>query len=90
MAIDESGRPRRTLRDRQWGLALVVLLAGVNAQAAPQHPHEVLVTPDALYPGAINEDGVVEANAARVENGVVYLEYRSTLDVRTASTAAAR
>lgn len=88
MAIEKSGHSSRAMRGRQWGVALAVLLASASAQAETQQPHEVVVTPDTRYASAINEDGVIEANVARVEDGVVYLEYRAARDAGTALTAA--
>jgi len=60
------------------GLSLTLICAALSAQAYDGAPLEVVVTPgNAPQASAMNEDGVVEANAARVENGIVYLEYQA-------------
>ena len=74
------------------GLCLAVLT--MSAQADDRRPHEVIVTPGvptAQQTSLLNEDGIVEANSARVEAGVVYLEYRPATGVeREALTADVR
>lgn len=68
-------RLRDALRVARRGLPLLLALGAAGAQAGEVPPHAVIVTPGASYESAINEDGIVEANAARVENGIVHLEF---------------
>lgn len=57
----------------------IVLAVTALAQAAEPVPLDQLVAPgmgtQASFLDAVNAGGVVEANSARVENGVVYLDY---------------
>lgn len=74
--------------------SFALFLAASFAQAAERSPLEVIVTPDAglaSYTSAMNETGVVEANSARIDNGIVYLEYDAAPGTADAAlTAAAR
>jgi len=74
--------------------SLALVLAAFSAQAAERSALEVIVTPDtgpAAYASAMNEAGVVEANSARIENGIVCLEYDAAPGTADAAlTAAAR
>ncbi len=77
------------------GLGIALICTALAARAADNSPRAVIVTPDPVlavpYASAMNEDGVVEANAARVENGIVYLEYKAGPGTAyDALTAAAR
>lgn len=77
------------------GLGIALICTALAARAADNSPRAVIVTPDPVlavpYASAMNEDGVVEANAARVENGIVYLEYKAAPGTAyDALTAAAR
>lgn len=58
------------------GLSLALICTALSAQANDGAPLEVVVTPGAPM-SVMNEDGVVEANAVRIENGIVYLEYEA-------------
>lgn len=87
-----SGRSAAQDRPRWPVVLLLAALAGPTC-AADRQPLEVRVTPStasAPYVSAINEDGIVEANAARVQDGVVYLEFRPQTAADTALTADAR
>ncbi len=80
MADRKCDKIHETHSSPRRGLFLALAFAALSAQAAERQPLEVLVTPDtgkAQYSSAMNEDGVVEANVARIENGIVYLEYRA-------------
>ncbi|MGE3771381.1 MAG: hypothetical protein AB7I32_00525 [Gammaproteobacteria bacterium] len=61
-------------------MSLALICTALSAQAAERSPFEVIVKPDAgpaPHASAMNEDGVVEANSARIENGIVHLEYKA-------------
>lgn len=76
------------------GLSLALVCTALSAQAAERSPFEVIVRPDAVpasYASAMNEEGVIEANSVRIENGVVHLEHKAVPGASyDALTAAAR
>ncbi|HMM74820.1 MAG TPA: hypothetical protein PJ986_03855 [Gammaproteobacteria bacterium] len=61
-------------------LSLALICAALSAQATERLPFEVIVRPDAVpapYASAMNEEGVIEANSVRIDDGVVHLEYKA-------------
>lgn len=82
---EQTPRVASLLRRSLYALAF----AATTLQAAERGPLEVIVTTGAepLHASAINEDGVLEANSARVENGIVYLEFDAAAASSQALTA---